>query len=65
MKANDGRIDQVHSTTLEFRRTMSDQLLKLNQMIERMKRRQVEELERDIKDLRVQSNHLKNEENEL
>jgi hypothetical protein len=30
-----------------------------------MKRRQVEELERDIKDLRVQSNHLKNEENEL
>ena len=65
MKANDGRIDQVHSTTLEFRRSMYDQLLKLNQMIERMKRRQVEELERDIKDLRVQSNHLKNDENEL
>jgi chromosome segregation ATPase len=65
MKANDGRIDHVHNTTLEFRRSVSEQLLKLNQMIERMKRRQVEELERDIKDLRVQSNHLKNEENEL
>ena len=65
MKANDGRIDHVHSATLEFRRSMSDQLLKLNQMLERMKRRRVEELERDIKDLRVQSNHLKNEENEF
>ena len=65
MKANDGRIDHVHNATLEFRRSTSEQLLKLNQMIERMKRRQVEELERDIKDLRVQSNHLKNEENEL
>jgi chromosome segregation ATPase len=65
IKANDGRIDHVHSATLEFRRSMSDQLLKLNQMLERMKRRRVEELERDIKDLRVQSNHLKNEENEL
>jgi hypothetical protein len=29
-------------------------------MLERMKRRQAEELERDIKELRVQSNHLKN-----
>jgi chromosome segregation ATPase len=65
MKANDSRIDHVHSATLEFRRSMSDQLLKLNQMLERMKRRRVEELERDIKDLRVQSNHLKNEENEF
>ena len=65
MKANDGRIDHVHGATLEFRRSMSDQLLKLNQMLERMKRRRVEELERDIKDLRVQSNHLKNEENEF
>jgi chromosome segregation ATPase len=65
MKANDSRIDHVHSATLEFRRAMSDQLLKLNQMLERMKRRRVEELERDIKDLRVQSNHLKNEENEF
>lgn len=65
MKANDGRIDHVHGATLEFRRSMSDQLLKLNQMLERMKRRRVEELERDIKDLRVQSNHLKNEDNEF
>ena len=65
LKASDGRIDHVHNATLEFRRSMSDQLLKLNQMLERMKRRRVEELERDIKDLRVQSNHLKNEENEF
>jgi len=64
IKASEGRVDHVHSATLEFRRTMSDQLLKLNQMLERMKRRQVEELERDIKDLRVQSNHLKSEEHE-
>jgi hypothetical protein len=41
---------------------LSDQLLKLNQMLERMKRRQVEELERDVKDLRVQANQLKNDE---
>lgn len=65
IKAGEGRVDQAHSAAFEFRRAMADQLLKLNQMIERMKRRQVEELERDIKDLRVQSNHLKNEENEL
>jgi hypothetical protein len=31
-------------------------------MIERMKRRQLEELERQVKELRVQSTQLKNEE---
>jgi chromosome segregation ATPase len=62
LKAHEGRLDQVHASTLEFRRTLNDQLLKLNQMIERMKRRQVEELERDVKDLRVQSKQLKDDE---
>jgi chromosome segregation ATPase len=62
LKSHEGRIDHVHMTTLEFRRSLSDQLLKLNQMLERMKRRQVEELERDVKDLRVQSKQLKNDE---
>ncbi len=61
MKGHDGRIDHVHNSTLEYRRTLSEQLLKLNQMIERMKRRQIDELERDMKDLRVQANQLKND----
>jgi chromosome segregation ATPase len=60
MKAHDARLDHVHASTLDFRRVLSEQILKLNQMLERMKRRQAEELERDIKELRVQSNHLKN-----
>ena len=51
----------MHSSTLEYRRTLTDQLLKLNQMLERMKRREVEEMERQVKELRVQSNQLKNE----
>jgi chromosome segregation ATPase len=61
IKAHDGRIDHVHTSTLEYRRHLSDQLLKLNQVLERMKRRQVEELERQVKELRVQSTQLKNE----
>ena len=61
IKAHDGRLDHVHTSTLEYRRNLSDQLLKLNQMLERMKRRQVEELERQVKELRVQSTQLKNE----
>lgn len=61
IKSHEGRIDHVHNATLDFRRSLSEQLLKLNQMIERMKRRQVDELERDVKDLRVQANLLKNE----
>ena len=65
LKAHDGRIDVIHTTALEHRRNLSDQLLKLNQMIERMKRRQVEELDRDVKELRVQSNQLKHEEHEF
>ncbi len=64
MKAHDARIDHVHATTLDYRRSLTEQLLKLNQMLERMKRRQVEETERDIKELRTQSNYLKNVENE-
>jgi chromosome segregation ATPase len=62
LKSHDGRIEHVHTSTLDYRRSLSDQLLKLNQMIERMKRRQVEELERQVKELRVQSSQLKNEE---
>ena len=65
MKAHDGRVDHVHASLLDVRRSLSDQLLKLNQMIERMKRRHVEELERDVKDLRVQANQLKNDENDF
>lgn len=65
MKAHDGRIDNVHTVSLDYRRNLSDQMLKLNQMIERMKRRRVEELERDVKELRVQSNQLKNDEHEF
>jgi chromosome segregation ATPase len=61
LKAHDARIDHVHTATLDYRRSLSEQLLKLNQMIERMKRRHVEELERDVKELRVQSNQLKND----
>jgi chromosome segregation ATPase len=62
LKAHDGRLGEMHGSAQEYRRGLSDQLLKLNQMLERMKRRQVEELERDVKDLRVQANQLKNEE---
>ena len=51
LKAQDARIDHIHSSTLEYRRTLTDQLLKLNQMIERMKRREVEETERQVKEL--------------
>jgi len=59
LKSHDGRIEHVHSSTLDYRRSLTDQLLKLNQMIERMKRRQLEELERQVKELRVQSSQLK------
>jgi len=62
VKSHDARIDHVHAATLDYRRGLSEQLLKLNQMLERMKRRRVEELERDAKELRVQSNYLKNSE---
>lgn len=65
MKAHDGRVDGVQAVSLDYRRNLNDQLLKLNQMIERMKRRQVDELERDVKELRVQSNQLKNDEHEF
>ena len=61
MKAHDARIDHVHTTTLDYRRTLTEQILKLNQMLERMKRRQLEELERQVKELRVQSNQLKSD----
>ncbi len=61
IKAHDARIDHVHTTTLDYRRSLTDQILKLNQMLERMKRRQLEELERQVKELRVQSSQLKSE----
>lgn len=61
LKAQDARLDHIHSSTLEYRRTLTDQLLKLNQMIERMKRREVEETERQVKELRLQASQLKNE----
>ena len=65
LKAHDARIGDIHGSAQDYRRSLSDQLLKLNQMLERMKRRQVEELDRDVKELRVQSNQLKNEEHEV
>ncbi len=65
LKAHDTRLADTHGSVLEHRRTLNDQLLKLNQMLERMKRRQVEELERDVKELRVQSTQLKNDEHEV
>lgn len=61
VKAQDGRIDHIHSSTLDYRRTLTEQLLKLNQTLERMKRREVEETERQVKELRLQASQLKNE----
>jgi chromosome segregation ATPase len=61
LKAHDGRIEHVHASMTDHRRTLNEQLLKLNQMLERMKRRQIDELERDTKELRVQANQLKND----
>lgn len=64
LKAIEGRVEHVHSTTLDYRRTLTEQLLKLNVMLERMKRRRIEEMERDAKELRAQSTFLKNAEDE-
>ncbi len=61
LKAQDARLDHIHSATLDYRRTLTEQLLKLNQVLERMKRREVEETERQAKELRLQANQLKNE----
>ncbi|MHB8377834.1 MAG: hypothetical protein ACYDEB_12895 [Dehalococcoidia bacterium] len=60
LKTMEARLDHVHTTTLDYRRTLTEQILKLNVMIERMKRRRMEELDRDVKELRAQSNYLKN-----
>jgi chromosome segregation ATPase len=65
LKSHDARIGDIHGSAQDYRRGLSDQLLKLNQMLERMKRRQVDELERDVKELRVQSNQLKNEDHDV
>ncbi|MBF6600321.1 MAG: hypothetical protein IVW36_07415 [Dehalococcoidia bacterium] len=62
LKAMEARLDHVHATTLDYRRTLTEQVLKLNVMLERMKRRRIEELDRDVKELRTQSNFLKNSE---
>ena len=64
LKAQDARLDHIHSSTLDYRRTLTDQLLKLNQMLERMKRREAEETDRQVKELRLQANQLKNAEDE-
>ena len=61
LKAQDARLDHIHSSTLDYRRTLTDQLLKLNQMLERMKRREAEETDRQVKELRLQANQLKND----
>jgi chromosome segregation ATPase len=61
IKTFEARLDHVHSSTLDYRRTLNEHLLKMNQMLERMKRREVEEIERQVKELRVQANLLKNE----
>lgn len=59
LKNYDGRIEHAHNLALDFRRTLTDQLLKMNQTIERMKRREVDELERQVKELRTQQQQLK------
>ncbi len=59
LKNYDGRIEHVHTLALDFRRSLTDQLLKLNQTIERMKRREAEEMERQVKELRTQQQQLK------
>jgi chromosome segregation ATPase len=61
MKTFEARVDHVHTVTLDVRRSLSEQLLKLNQILERMKRREVDEIERQVKELRVQATQLKNE----
>lgn len=61
LKAQDARLDHIHSSTLDYRRTLTDQLLKLSQMLERMKRREAEETDRQVKELRLQANQLKND----
>lgn len=61
LKAQDARLDHIHTSTLDYRRTLTDQLLKLNQMLERMKRREAEETDRQVKELRLQANQLKND----
>lgn len=61
LKTQDARLDHIHSSTLDYRRSLTEQLLKLNQMLERMKRREAEETERQAKELRLQANQLKNE----
>lgn len=60
MKASEGRIEHVHSATLDFRRSLNDHLLKMTTMLERMKRREVEETERQVKEFRAQASVLKN-----
>ena len=60
MKANEARIEHVHGATLDFRRSLNDHLLKITVMLERMKRREVEESERQVKEIRAQTSLLKN-----
>jgi chromosome segregation ATPase len=62
LKNYDGRIEHAHALALDFRRTLTDQLLKLNQTLERMRRREVEEMERQVKEFRAQQSQLKIEE---
>jgi chromosome segregation ATPase len=61
LKAYDGRIEQIHGFALDGRRSLADQILKLNQMIERLGRREVEEMDRHMKELRTQQSQLKSE----
>lgn len=61
MKTYEARVEHVHGVTLDFRRTLTEQLLKLNQLLERMRRREIEEAERQVKELRVHATQLKSE----
>ena len=60
MKAGEARMEHVHGATLDYRRSLNDHLLKMTTMLERMKRREVEETERQVKELRAQASVLKN-----
>jgi len=59
LRAQESRVDHVHASTLDYRRMLNEQLLKMNQLLERMRRREAEELERQAKELRTFANQLK------
>lgn len=60
-QALDTRLSQMQEKLDEYRTLLLSQLLKLHQSQERLKRRQIEDLEREIKELRKHAASLKDE----